>query len=56
MVQASFEQEYAAAAASVLNTTGREAFDAVKMLKIADPARYAPTTAPTTPDRRSATR
>lgn len=42
-VQASFEQEYAAAAAAgLLNRTGREAFDAVKQLKIADPARYAP--------------
>jgi uncharacterized protein (DUF1501 family) len=42
MVQASFEAEYAAAASSVLNRTGREAFDAVRMLKAADPARYTP--------------
>ena len=42
MVQASFEAEYAAAADSVLNRTGREAFDAVKMLKDADPSKYAP--------------
>ena len=42
MVQASFEAEYAAAAGHVLNRTGREAFDAVKMLKDADPARYTP--------------
>ncbi|MBA2301092.1 MAG: DUF1501 domain-containing protein [Acidobacteria bacterium] len=42
MVQSSFESEYAAAANSVLHTTGREAFDAVKMLKKADPAQYAP--------------
>jgi uncharacterized protein (DUF1501 family) len=47
MVQASFEAEYAAAAQGVLrqgavHQTGREAFDAVKMLKIADPGRYAP--------------
>jgi uncharacterized protein (DUF1501 family) len=42
MVQASFEAEYAAAANSVLNKTGREAFDAVRMLKNADPSRYAP--------------
>jgi uncharacterized protein (DUF1501 family) len=42
MVQASFEQEYAAAATSVLHSTGREAFDAVKMLKNADPQRYTP--------------
>ena len=42
MVQASFEAEYAAAAGSVLNRTGREAFDAVRMLKDADPSKYAP--------------
>jgi uncharacterized protein (DUF1501 family) len=42
MVQASFEAEYAAAAQSVLHQTGREAFDAVKMLKTADPGRYSP--------------
>src|ERR1700730_7141247 len=34
-VGASFEAEYAAAADRVLNGTGREAFDALKMLKIA---------------------
>jgi uncharacterized protein (DUF1501 family) len=42
MVQASFESEYAAAAGSVLNRTGKDAFDAVKMLKQADPAKYTP--------------
>jgi len=42
MVQSSFESEYAAAANSVLHTTGREAFDAVRMLKTADPSQYAP--------------
>jgi uncharacterized protein (DUF1501 family) len=42
MVGASFEAEYAAAADRVLNGTGREAFDAIKMLKIADPAKYQP--------------
>jgi len=42
MVQASFEAEYSAAAANVLNKTGREAFDAVRMLKDADPSRYTP--------------
>jgi len=42
MVQASFEAEYAAAATSVLNRTGRDAFNALKMLKDADPTRYAP--------------
>ena len=40
-VQSSFEAEYAAAANSVLHTTGREAFDAVRMLRKADPAQYA---------------
>ena len=39
---ASFEAQYAAAADRVLNGTGREAFDAIKMLKVADPARYQP--------------
>ena len=42
MVQSSFEAEYASAANSVLHSTGREAFDAVKMLKKADPSQYAP--------------
>ena len=42
MVQASFEAEYAAAAQSVLQTTAREAFDAVKMLKKAAPGQYSP--------------
>ena len=42
MVQSSFEAEYAAAANRVLQTTAREAFDAVKMLKKADPAQYTP--------------
>jgi uncharacterized protein (DUF1501 family) len=42
MMGASFEAEYAAAADRVLNGTGREAFDAIKMLKIADPAKYQP--------------
>jgi uncharacterized protein (DUF1501 family) len=40
MVQASFESEYAAAADKVLNRTGGQAFDAVRMLKSADPAKY----------------
>ena len=39
---ASFEAQYAAAADRVLNGTGREAFDAMKTLKAADPARYQP--------------
>ena len=42
IVGASFEAEYAAAADRVLNGTGREAFDAIKMLKIADPSRCQP--------------
>ena len=41
-IGASFEAQYAAAADRVLNGTGREAFDAIKMLKSADPARYQP--------------
>jgi len=41
-VGASFEAEYAAAADRILNGTGREAFDAIKMLKLADPSRYQP--------------
>jgi uncharacterized protein (DUF1501 family) len=42
MVQASFESEYAAAADTVLNRTGGHAFDAMRMLKSADPAKYQP--------------
>jgi uncharacterized protein (DUF1501 family) len=42
MVQSSFESEYAAAANGLLHKTGREAFDAIKMLKEADPAKYSP--------------
>ena len=42
MVQASFESEYAAAADRILNRTGGQAFDAVKMLKSADPSKYQP--------------
>jgi uncharacterized protein (DUF1501 family) len=41
-VSASFEAEYAAAADRVLNGTGRDEFDAIKMLKTADPAKYQP--------------
>ena len=42
MMQASFESEYAAAADKVLNKTGGQAFDAVRMLKSADPSKYQP--------------
>ena len=56
MVQASFEAEYAAAAGSVLNRTGREAFDAVKMLKDADPSKYAPENGAQYPRTRTAMR
>jgi uncharacterized protein (DUF1501 family) len=42
MVQSSFESAYAAAADRVLHSTGRDAFDAVRMLKQADPTRYTP--------------
>jgi uncharacterized protein (DUF1501 family) len=41
-LQASFESEYAAAADMVLNKTGGQAFDAVRMLKSADPSKYQP--------------
>jgi uncharacterized protein (DUF1501 family) len=41
-IGASFEAEFAAAADRVLNNTGREAFDAIKMLKVADPSKYRP--------------
>jgi uncharacterized protein (DUF1501 family) len=41
-VQASFESEYAAAADKVLNKTGAQAFDAVRLLKSADPQKYQP--------------
>ena len=42
MVQSSFESEYAAAADSVLHSTGREAFDAIKMLQSANLGQYTP--------------
>ena len=38
----SFESMYAQSVDSVLHGTGQETFDAVKMLKAADPAHYAP--------------
>ena len=41
-VGASFEAEYAAAADRVLNGVGREAFDAMKTLKVTDPSKYQP--------------
>ena len=42
MLQASFESEYAAAADRVMHNTGSQAFDAVRMLKSADPSKYQP--------------
>src|SRR4029077_14508674 len=36
------EAEYAAAADRVLNGTGREAFNAIRMLKSTDPSKYQP--------------
>jgi uncharacterized protein (DUF1501 family) len=41
-VQSSFEAEYAAAAEGVLRSTGREAFDAIRLLRQADPSQYTP--------------
>ncbi|MBI3262711.1 MAG: DUF1501 domain-containing protein [Acidobacteria bacterium] len=40
--QSSFESEYTAAADAVLSATGREAFDAIRLLEQADPGRYEP--------------
>lgn len=40
--QSAFEDQYAAAAGSVLHTTGQEAFEAVRMLKTANPQQYMP--------------
>jgi uncharacterized protein (DUF1501 family) len=42
VIQTSFESEYAAAADSVLQRAGGRAFDAVRMLKSADPSKYQP--------------
>ena len=41
-VRSSFESEYAAAADRVLNSTGRDAFEAVRMLAKTDPQQYTP--------------
>ena len=41
-VGASFEEQYASAADSVLKGTGQEAFEAIRLMKQADPARYQP--------------
>ena len=41
-VSASFEAEYASAADQVLNGTGREAFNAIRMLNTTDPSKYQP--------------
>lgn len=42
LIQSSFEAEYAAAAQGVLQQTSKDAFNAIRMLKSADPSRYAP--------------
>jgi uncharacterized protein (DUF1501 family) len=42
LLQSSFESEYAAAADRTLHTTSRDAFNAIRMLKNADPRRYTP--------------
>ena len=42
IANASFEALYASAADRVLNGTGREAFDAIKLLKTNDPLKYEP--------------
>jgi uncharacterized protein (DUF1501 family) len=42
MLASSFEQQYAQAADSLLRPTANEAFDAVKLMKAANPAAYGP--------------
>jgi uncharacterized protein (DUF1501 family) len=42
MMSASFEAQYAQAADSLLKPTGKDAFDAVKMMKNANPTAYTP--------------
>lgn len=42
LLAADFESEYAQAADTLLNSTGRDAFDAVKMMKTANPQAYLP--------------
>jgi uncharacterized protein (DUF1501 family) len=42
VMMSGFEAQYAKAADSVLGSTGKEAFDAVKMMKEANPAGYTP--------------
>ena len=42
VMMSSFESQYANAADTLLGSTGREAFDAVKMLREANPAGYTP--------------
>ncbi len=41
-VGGSFEEQYAAAADRVLQAPGREAFDAIRLMKVADPSKYLP--------------
>ena len=41
-LSAAFEEAYGSAPDQVLNGTGREAFDAMRLLKIADPSKYQP--------------
>jgi uncharacterized protein (DUF1501 family) len=42
LIASTFESEYSQAADAMLNSTGREAFDAVKMMKTANPTAYNP--------------
>ncbi len=42
MMASGFESQYSQAADSLLQPTGKEAFDAVKMLKDTDPSKYTP--------------
>jgi len=42
IVSSAFEEAYGAAPDRVLNGTGRETFDAIRLLKMADPSKYQP--------------
>ena len=55
-VSALFERAYGISPDSVLNGTGRETFDAIRLLKIADPAQYEPEHGADYPRSRSARR
>ena len=49
MLSTSFEEQYAQAADAILQPTGQEAFNAVRLMGRADPSRYAPANGATYP-------